>query len=246
MEAHLQKIKDLLKLATSSNDNEAATAKFLADKLIAKYEVTPDQLADIEASDKPIYDDDDLLLDTEMLADWINILALVVCKKYDCFAIKEDNIASDGPITYRYYVYGDPADVAIAKQLFNFVYDRINKLLAQTCSGRGQLYRDSFAEGAVNGARVNIEYENFSTIGVVKVSEEKSEVKKDAIEAPQKTPLKPPAIENKVNVSNKEKPLDVYAYFQGMDYGSDIHIGSIDESKLPPSPVIDINKFLDF
>ena len=172
-----------------------------------------------------------LLLDTETLADWKNILALVVAQKYDCFAIKEDNISSTDETTYKYYVYGEPSDVAIAKQLFHFVYGEVNRLIKENCFGRGQLYTDSFAEGVVHSARVNIEYENFDTAGVVKAAEPKQEVKKDALEVPAKEPTKPPPIENKVNVSNKEKPMDIQAYWLGLDLGDDIHIGKVDIKK---------------
>lgn len=225
MEPHLQKIKLLLNLAKSPNENEAATAAAMALKLIEKFNITDEQLQDIEASDKPIYTDDNLLLETETLADWKNILALVVAKKYDCYAIQEENVLSTGERSFKYFVYGEDEDVTIAKQLFNYVYGEITKLVNNKCFGRGDLFLDSFAEGAVNGVRINIEYENFSVTGIVKAKETVEEVKKDVLAPIEKAPTKPPAIENKTNVSNKEKPLDIMAYFQGEGFGRDIHIG---------------------
>lgn len=240
MESHLQKIKDLLKLAASASEHESATAKMLADKLIAKYNVSQEQLDGIEASDKPLYDDEDLLLDTNKLEDWINILALIVAKKYDCFAIKEDNISSTGETTYRYYVYGEPNDVLIAKELFKYIYDEIIDLIQDICYEENEIYKYSFAEGCVNGAKMNIEYENFSTSGAVKAEASKQEIKSDAIELPEKAPLPPPPqITNRVKVINKEKELDPYAYFEGVEFGSDIHIGSVDIRKLYGSADID-------
>lgn len=238
MEPHLQKIKLLLNLAKSPEPGEAANAAAMALKLIQKFNVTDEQLQEIESSDKPIYTDENLLLDTPELADWKNILALVVATKYDCYAIQEENVLSTGERSYKYFVYGEPEDIAIAKQLFNFVYSEINKLVTVKCSNKGQLYIDSFAEGAANGVRANIEFENFAIHSLVK-TKEKEDLKADAIATVEKSPIKPPAIENKKKATNKEKPLDIMAYFTGEGYGRDIHIGAVQPGKFLPDDVID-------
>lgn len=212
----------------------------MALKLIEKYGVTDVQLALVEALDKPIYTDENLILETPELSDWKNILALVVANKYDCYAIQEENVLATGERTYKYFVYGEPEDIIIAKMLFDYVYNEINKLLTSRCSGRGQLYHDSFAEGVVNGVRVNIEYENFSVSGVVKKPQPAEEEKKDAIAPVEKAPIKPPSIEKKTNVSNKEKPIDIMAYFIGEGFGRDIHIGDMVSDKELPNKTIDL------
>lgn len=238
MEPHLQKIKLLLALSKSPNENEASNAAAMALKLIEKFGVTDAQLQEIEASDKPIYTDDDLLLETPTLADWKNILALVVAKKYDCYAIMEESLSSTGEQSFKYFVYGEPSDVIIAKQLFNYVYGEIDKLIESVCKYRGELFRDSFAEGAVNGARINIEYENFIVNGIV-VAKEKEVPKEDAIATVEKAPIKPPAIERKTKVSNEEKPLDIIAYFTGEGCGRNIHIGQKVSDKELPARTVD-------
>lgn len=232
MESHLIKIKLLLNLSKSPEPGEAANAAAMALKLIEKFNVTDEQLREIESSDKPIYTDENLLLETPELADWKNILALVVAKKYDCYAIQEENVLTTGEKSFKYYVYGEPEDIIIAKQLFDFVYNEVNKVIALRCTSRGELYRDSFAEGAVNGVRINIEYENFFSPGMVIAKEDKVEEKKDSIANVEKSPVKPPAIEKKTMASNKEKPLDIMAYFIGEGYGRDIHIGEISKRTL--------------
>lgn len=239
MESHLLKIKYLLDLAkNNANSNEAANASAMALKLIEKFKVSPAQLEEIEASDKPIYTDDNLMLETDTFADWKNILALAVANKYDCYAIQEENVLSTGEKSFKYFVYGEDEDVAIAKVLFTYVYDKIVELIEKRCPPDNELYRDSFGEGAANGVKVNIQYENFSSPGVVKRAE-KPEVKPDAIAPTEKAPIKPPAIEKKMNVSKKDKPLDIIAYFIGEGMGREIHIGKMDLDKELPARTID-------
>lgn len=239
MEPHLQKIKLLLNLAKSPNENEAANAAAMALKLIEKFNVTDEQLAEIDANGRPIYTEDNLMLDTPELADWKNILALAVANKYDCYAIQEENVASSGERTYKYFVYGEEDDVAIAKELFSYVYGEMLKVIETKCTGRGELYRDSFCEGLVNGVKINIEFENFTVSGIVKTQSSSEEIKKDVLAPIEKAPIKPPAIDKKTKVTNKEKPLDIMAYFVGEGFGRDIHIGKFTKSNTLPTKMAD-------
>lgn len=231
METHLLKIKHLFALSLSSNPNEAAAALAMADKLIAKFGVTPEQLGEIEASDKPIYSDDNLLHESDNLEDWKNLLALVVAQKYDCYAIQENNVARTGDgvtarQTYRYYVYGEDEDVAVARELFSFVYDEMDRIIKARCpTNRGRVYYDSFCEGLVKGVRGNIEEEDFAVVGVVKQTT-KPIVKEDAI-APvvNFVARKPPAIRDRAKTTAApEKEIDFQAFIIGESFGKDIHI----------------------
>lgn len=235
MEAHLQKIKLLLELSKNNpNENEAANAALLAKKLIEKFKVSEAQLQEIENSDKPIYSEENLLIEVEKLEDWINILALVCSKKYDAWAIQEENIAQIDNYTkrtYKYFVYGDPDDVLMAQYLFNYIYPILKKTIEDHCEGEDVLFKESFSEGLINGVRTNIEYEQMSMEGMVKKSPEPEDPKPDAVAKVEKAPFQAPPIERRTNVRSKEKDIDPYAYFEGQSVGRDIHIGKMDAEK---------------
>lgn len=225
MEPHLQKIKLLLNLAQSPEPHEAANATAKAQELIEKYSVSPEQLEALTNSDKPLYGDDNLFLEIKEPADWIRILALAVARKYDCYAIQEQNTIATGEIYYRYFVYGADEDVAIAKQLFNYLHQEITKLVEDQCEGENDLFRESYTEGAVSGVKRNIEYETFNVSGMVKSKSVEAPTSEEAALAPvMKSAIKPPPIENKSNVSNQEKPIDIWAYWEGEGAGAEIHL----------------------
>jgi hypothetical protein len=247
MEPHLQKIKFLLNLAKSPNENEAAAAAAMAQRLIAKFNVTDSQLSEIEGSDKPIYTDDNLLHESSTLEDWKKLLALIVTKKYDCYAIQEDNIATTGEQVFKYYVYGDPEDVVISKELFKYVYGEIDNVIKTKCApNRGKVYRDSFCEGLIKGVRDNIEYEDFAITGTVRHAPVQPEVKSDVLAPVEKAPIKPPAIDKKIPTkSNDEKPIDIMAFFIGESLGKDIHIDSMKTKTRQLRRTVDVSDTID-
>jgi len=225
--AAIQKVKLLFRLAASAPEHESATATAMAQQIIAKFGLVPEEYEVKEV--KPLYgdSDDDLLFSTPTEIEWKSILALVVGTKYDCFIIKEENIASTGDRVLKYFVYGDESDVLMTKGLFKFVDAKIDQLISQHCRSMSELYISSFGEGAVNGVRVNIEYETFNMPGLVKTTPKvETEVGSVAI-AKIELEKKEAPLKDKTQVGNKEKPIDIIAYFTGESYGRDIHIGAL-------------------
>jgi hypothetical protein len=226
MEPHLKKIKLLLNLATSSNENEAASARERAQKLIDKFQVSPEELEKLSLDETPIYTDENLLLEIEDFSDWMATLALIVAKKYDCHAIQERILLTTGATVYKFFIYGEDGDVEIGKMLYSYVFDKINEVINST-NNDDSLYRSSFGEGAVDGVRNNIQYENFNVNKIVKVAVEDDTVHKvDAIAIADKGPKPPPAIEKRTNLSENEKPINIMAYFKGVKAGESIHLNS--------------------
>lgn len=226
MESHLRKIKLLLNLATSSNENEAANARERAQKLIDKFQVSPEELEKLSLDEEPIYTDENLLIEIEDFSDWMATLALIVAKKYDCHAIQERIVLTTGQTVYKFFIYGEDNDVEIGKMLYSYVFDKINEMLKVHTDS---LFKSSFGEGAVDGVRNNIQYENFNVNKMVKVSSDtvNSIHKADAIAVADKGPKPPPAIEQKTNLSNNEKPLNIIAYYKGVKAGQSIHLEDV-------------------
>lgn len=237
----IEKVKLLLRLAASAPENEAANAQEMASKFIDKFGLKPEDYE--EKEEVPIYTDDELLFESLDFQEWRSILALAVGNKYDCLIIQETNTASTGEVVYKYFVYGDPVDVITVKQLYAFVTVEIQKLLDMNCRGRGDLYRTSYAEGVVNGVRINIEFEDFETEAIViqKGDKVESSIKenKAALATIEDSKEKDIPIKDKVKVNNGEKPLDIIAYFRGEGDGRTIHIGKLNSKKVLPVEVED-------
>lgn len=227
-EAAIVKVKLLIRLSNSPNENEAAAAKNRAEKLIEQFGLLEEEYKEVE--EKPVYSDDDLLFETQDDLDWINILALAVGNKYDCLIIREENVASTGDRVFKYFVYGDSSDTMCTKMLFGFVKKEIDATVSMHCRGRGDLYISSFCEGVVNGVKINIETEDFHIEGMT-VAKSVDEEPKEALvkpEEPKKNKEDIPIKERK-NVSKDRKPLDIMAYFEGEGFGRKIHIGKVME-----------------
>src|SRR5271154_6934825 len=89
------KIKSLLKLAASANPHEAENAKLLAEKLIAKYNVAPEELGDIKQ--EPSCNDDQKLYSTIGLISWRQQLVVVISKYFDCQIVQVEIVPNEGP-----------------------------------------------------------------------------------------------------------------------------------------------------
>lgn len=220
-EAAIEKVKLLKRLAASPEEHESNNAKVLADKLIERFNLLPEEYE--EKEEIQAYNDDDLLFTSPIQEEWSSTLALVISRKYDCLIIEEQNLAGTGETYFKYFVYGNSEDVAICKLLYNFISSKIEESVSENCYGRGDLYISSFKEGLVNGVRINIETEDFHIKGIVKSSEE--EVPKAALVSQEKKNKEDLPIKEKTQVNKKEKPLDLIAFFTGEGCGRKIHIG---------------------
>lgn len=239
--AAIEKVRLLHRLAASASENEASNAFDMAKRLIEKYELL---LEDYEEKvEKPVYTNDDILYKSKEVIDWKRIIALAATAKFDCFIIQEEQTASTGDKSFAYFIYGEPDDVAIARHLFNFVCEEIEKLLTKNCTNRGQLYIDSYSEGIANSVKINIEYENYHVEGLVKpiITEEVKELENTKALAKTEATPKEKLFQEKIPVSNKEKPLDLSAYFAGEKDGMNIHIGKIEHDFVLTEDILDLN-----
>ena len=157
----LNKIKLLLNLANSPNEHEAANARDMAEKLIVKYEISPDQLKTIEEK-PPVYTDDTKLYSTIGLESWRSQLALGVCRKYDCYCIQEEAVPVEGLTQYSYFVVGEPEDTSNAMFVYHTLEKQVEQLVLTYCAGRGPVYIHSYCEGVVKGIRSSLDWLDFN------------------------------------------------------------------------------------
>lgn len=225
--AILNKIKLLLKLTESPNANEAETARAMADKLIAKYNVTEEQLKSID--DKEMYGDNEKLFVTLGIVGWRQQLALAVAKYFDCQIIQEELVPLEGIHQFSYFVYGDDDQVKDVKFVYHAFRKKIENLVDSKCIGRGPVYVDSYSEGVVEAIKNNI------AIYGIDIPEIKRPIKKE--DGQQKSgsstaiattaTVKENPTDRRVDVNDQSMIKDIMAYFRGIDDGKSISLEHI-------------------
>ena len=153
--AILDKVKKLLALATSSNANEAESARTLANKLISKYNITEEQLSSMDP--KVFYGEDEKLFVTIGLHPWRQQLALAVATYFDAQIVQEELVPVEGLHEFIYYVYGDDDQVKDTQFVYHAFAKKVEHLVDTRCIGRGPIHIDSYCEGVVESIKWNIQ-----------------------------------------------------------------------------------------
>lgn len=225
-EAILSKIKLLINLTHSPNPHEAENAKAMVDTLVAKYNISAEDLKSLEEK-KPLYGDDDKLFVTFGLVGWKQSLALTISKQFYCQIVQEELVPVEGLHQYTYYVYGDKEDSDNVKFVYQTFSDRIEELVKSKCFGRGAIYTSSYTEGLVEIITNTIAWEGIDIPNIKVPSREKP------VEVPERT-LNNGSSNLSVRKEEKEKPCkesvapqggsmikDIQAYFKGLQDGKD-------------------------
>ena len=226
----LTKVKFLINLGSSPNANEAAAAVAAAEKLIAKYNISAEELKSIE--DQPrVYSADSLLFKTFQVVNWMQHLALACAKQFYCYVVVESITAATGLQEFNYYVYGDDDDIVNVKFAFNAILGKIHQLVDTRCIGRGPIYQDSYCEGCVESVKASIAYfgieipERKQPVRTIQQEEKvlnngtsNLAVHKIEKEKPEKETL---------DISQSSRIKDVMAYLKGLDDGSRISIDDV-------------------
>lgn len=228
-ESILQKIKLLFKLTNSPNSNEAENAKAMADKLIAKYNVTESELKSLEDK-QPLYGEDEKIFSTVGLEGWRQQLVLAIGKYFCCQIVQEETVPNEGLHEFSYFAYGDPADVQNIKISWNHFSKKVEDLFLTKCAGRGPIYISSYGEGVVESIRHNIIMDGIDLPAI------KRPIKKETVITPSeasnltkvKEEKQKPA-EETVNVHSQSFIKDIRAYFKGVEDGRDLSLRDIDE-----------------
>lgn len=234
----IEKIKLLLKLAESPNPNEAANAQALADSLIAKHEISPEEVKDNTFK----YPEENILFRADVRSYWKNRLAIVLSTQFFCRVIEEkitETVEGSSREEFVYYVYGDDGDVSNVKRLYLPLETKIGEVITVATKGRGKLFCDSFAEGLMNAVKYRIENGDFD-FKIQELKEQKIEKTDTIIKQPtEKFPEKNPT-ENKRDIVEDKNPIDIIGYMKGEQAGMNLELQDLLEGK-----DLDIDKLLD-
>lgn len=228
--AILNKVKLLLKLTTSPNANEAAAAQAMADKLIAKYNITEEELASME--DKVFYGEDEKLFTTVGVDNWRQQLAVAISGYFDCQIVQEELVPLEGAHQFHYFVYGDDDQVKDTQFVYHAFVKRIDTLISIKCIGRGRVYIDSYCEGVVESIKWNIQMYG------IDLPEIKKPLKQEQATPPTSNTLSKPSTEKeeptdkRIDISKQSFIKDIMAYFRGVDDGKALSLQEIIELEL--------------
>jgi hypothetical protein len=224
--AILDKVKKLLNLAQSSNLNEAENARAMADKFIAKYNITEEDLASLEP--KEFYGENEKLFVTLGIVGWRQQLALAVATYFDCQIVQEELVPAEGIHQFNYFVYGDDDQVKDVQFVYHAFIKKIENLADERCWGRGPIYVDSYCEGVVESVKWNIQMYG------IDIPDVKRPLKKEEQAPPPNSktitksgPDKEEPTEKRVDVNANSLIKDIMAYFKGVDDGRELSLKSI-------------------
>lgn len=154
------KIKKLLRLATSANINEAAAAAGQAQALIEKYNI---DLSMAEGGDggEPVRDwkpsdnrDIALFVVKKRMPTWRWSLAWSVGEVNGCKPWSHSDYVTreDGSYSWQRtaYLVGDPRDAAHATAIYHYIEAQIDALCKRKGAGLGRAWANSFRMGAVS------------------------------------------------------------------------------------------------
>lgn len=223
----LTKVKFLYKLSSSPNPHEAASALKLAEGLIAKYNITEEELKSLE--EKPLYSDDELLFHTLSIIGWMSQLALAVAKHFDCYVIQETITSALGQSEFNYYLYGSEQEVNLVKFVFHAFLKKINDLIDTKCLGRGEIYINSFSEGCVQGLKESIVLDGIEvpTVKIPVRQPAKEQIDTGTTKLAKYEEEKAKPMEQSVDVSKQSFIKDVMAYFRGIEEGQRLSLKDI-------------------
>lgn len=203
----------------------------MVDKLVAKYNITEDELKSLEDK-KPLYGDNEKLFVTIGLSGWRQRLALAIGKQFYCHIVQEELVPVEGVHQFNYFVYGDPEDVVTVKFVYHTFAKKVEELLEIKCIGRGPIYVSSYSEGVVEAICNNIYWYGIDIPDIkqpkrpVAVEEEKVLNNGTSNLAKPKEEKENPT-DNKVDVNSQSIIKDVAAYFKGLEDGKHFSLNDI-------------------
>lgn len=224
----LNKVKLLLKLSGSPNPHEADSARKLAEGLIKKHNITPEELESIK-DPKPLYGEEEKLYSSTGIIGWKRQLALCIGTHFDCQIVQEELVPYEGEHQFDYYVYGDVNDVANTQLSFHTFVKQVEQLVSTRCLLKGPIYIASYCEGIADSIKQNIlahgielpEKQQIKSEdnpqAITPKSEELTKIKED----------KPKPAERSVDVNSQSLVQDIGAYFNGIYDGRELFLKDI-------------------
>lgn len=140
----IKKIKDLLSLSKSSNENEAKLAANLASKLITQYNISQESLDEKQSciiDTTPIYS-------TKRKTTWKVTLLSSLASNFSCCII---NYISLQDKVSNFCLIGRRSDIDLVKEMYNNTVAIIDKMADTYCVNQQGNYRSSYKMGFTSG-----------------------------------------------------------------------------------------------
>lgn len=156
----MRKAAKLLRLATSSNPNEAAAAAAKAQEIMDRYKLSGDSL-NLEGNapeEKVIHCPQDPL-ERDANARWKGFLAVSISKANQCQVY-----ATSG----TYCLIGRPSDMQAVRYLYAWLVQEVQRLTDAHCVGCGRTYRNNFSIGCTETIGEKLREQRKQTVEAVK------------------------------------------------------------------------------
>ncbi len=169
--AVIEKIRKLLALSESPNENEAAIAASKAAELLSKHNL---EIADIG---EPIEIVGQIVLEDYATASWKELLLAGVCQLN---GLKGFNSKVKHSRRSNAVLIGRPLSILVSKQTFLYLMDVVERLACQH-KGKGRAYLNSFRLGVANRLRQRLiaKREQINATGVDGALVAKTQYEKD-------------------------------------------------------------------
>ena len=217
----ISKIKKLRELSKSDNVNEAAQAAKAADKLIAKFRISEQEIGN--HLDEEILQDDEPLYESARAITWKYNLAAILSKHYSCYLYNKVGYSDTGRAITRLVMTGVKSDMDIVRYMFAWLMFEVETLNKKN-KGKGHIYCNSFCTGAVNGIFEQLKASKQEQVQAASASEVTALTKLDqrAIQAEElvRSNVK---IRNVKKVNNSRLLADQFN--QVLNAGKNIHLG---------------------
>jgi hypothetical protein len=163
-EEAMAKAVKLLRLATSTNPNEAALAASRAQEIIDRYKLGALSLDyDGSAAQEPIKDFgfDPLDPESKQHATWRSRLASCIAKNNQCKIYLHGGRGTLG-------IIGRPSDVSAVRYLFSWMLREVETLTKRDCTGCGRTYANNYRIGVVETVAKRLHEQHLETQAAVK------------------------------------------------------------------------------
>ena len=211
----IDKVKKLLALSKSSNQNEAANATAAANRLIDEY-----RLSENDLNDSDMIVDNEFIYETGRVIPWKRGLIYVLSNHYGVAVINQCDF-SNGRCKSRFKLIGNKSDVQIVKYMFAWLTSEITRLSNIEAKGKGHIFVFSYCEGFVAGIKNQLD---ISRSEAKKSATTEAIVKIDSrLEQSNEFMCKKFNTETKKFVSKRR--FDSGAYYDGVNKGENTHLG---------------------
>lgn len=206
------KIKKLLSLATSPNENEAKAALLKAKELMVKSKLTEADFEDMKKQELKTFKCEDITWTTDSGRVWMVRLCKLICDEYLCVSAWG---TKPGTRTHVLYITGMEEDLEVCKAVMGyavgFVEGRIEYLQRKYSRQDPKAVANSYAEGFILGLELAFEEqkEQHPEWGLVVVKSEEVEDYAKGL--------------GSRNVRTKKAAFDPLAYLRGQNDGKNFN-----------------------